>query len=171
MKKTLILFSLWVCIAAFTAAAQPPVTIYAYSQATTPGMIPVDESGKPLDSRKERINYFIYAAFPDNYALKFDGIWIRGQGHRVQTHVVESTPVVITNNDIPAQPVKTVLVPATRRRVISIQPLSQSPITVRAAWFRDMTRRNELVVSYFYKGKKYFLPVRKFKVLPPVAAQ
>ena len=168
MKKYLLPLAFFSLITV-SVFAQPPIKIYAYSQATTPGTIPVDENGNPVRFKADRLNYFFYAVYSSSYKLKFDGIWIKGKGFSVQTSRVNSTPVTVTNNDIPAEPVTTVLVPATNKWVMSIQPISESGITVKAAWFRDMLKKNELVISYYYNGRKYFIPVKKIKVLPPVA--
>ena len=148
--------------------AQFSVKVYAYSQATTRGMIPVDENGNPIGD-KESVNYFIYVAHSPASKISWDGIWIKGKAFSVQTSRVSTTPVTVTNNDIHANPVKTILVQATSQAVTSIQPIEPNGRTVRASWFRDMAKRNELIVSYYYKGKKYFTPVKKFKVLPPVS--
>ena len=164
MKKLYLSFILLVTISAF---AQPSVKIYAYSQRTTPGMIPVDENGNPRRVG-ESLNYFIYAAFSPSFTIRFDGIWINGLGYSVQASKVGKTPVTIINNNIPTNPETTTLVPATKLSVISLQPIEPTGNVLKTAWFRDMIKRNELVISYYYKGKKYFQPVRKIKALPPV---
>src|SRR6185503_14477777 len=145
MKK---LYGIFFLLFSFSAFAQPPVKLYSYSQETTPGTIPVDEKGNPIRPRGPLLNYFFYAAYSSSYAIKFDGIWINGKGYTVQTSKVGSTPVTITNHDIPANPVTTVLVPATKLMVISIQPVSPSGNTVNTPWFRDLSKRNELIISY-----------------------
>jgi hypothetical protein len=166
MKK---LCGIFLLLFSLSALAQPPVKLYAYSQETTPGTIPVDENGNPIRPRGPLLNYFFFAAYSSSYTIRFDGIWIKGKGFSVQTSKVASTPVTITNNNIPSNPVTTVLVPATKLMVISIQPISPSGNSVNSSWFRELAKKNELIISYYYKGKKYFIQVKKIKVLPPVA--
>ena len=145
-----------ILLIAMSAFAQHSIKVYAYSQATTPGMIPVDEQGNPIRP-KESVNYFFYTAFSPSYIIRFDGIWIKGEGYSVQTSKVGKTPVTLINNTIPSDPETTTLVPATKLTVISLQPIEPTGNIVKASWFRDMIKRNELVISYYYKGKKYWL--------------
>jgi len=166
MKKIYLAFCLLVSTIAF---AQPRIRVYAFAQETTPGTIPVDEYGNPR-KMEPNINYLLYAEYQGSYAIKFDGVWIKGKGYSAQSSVVTSTPVTITNYDIPSKPVTIVLVPATKQKVMELQPIGRASINVNAAWFRDMLRKNELIISYYYKGKKYFIPVRKLNWLPPVSA-
>ena len=161
-------------VTGFTAMAQPSVKIYAYSQETTPGIIPKDvsdENGKPVSPQKEaRVNYYFFAACSPSAKINFPEVWINGKYFKVQTSRVDSTPVVMTNNNIPNNPVKEILVPVTRLRVISIVPIG-TPGTknIRSAWFRTMLNKSALIISYLYKDKKYFLRVKKIKPLLPVA--
>jgi hypothetical protein len=163
MKKLYLVFFSFLTVTAF---AQPAVRIYAYSQETTPGIIPVDENGRPIRSKEPLVDYYLFAAYSPAYNIRFDGI--KGQGYSVQTSKAGKTPITVTNNDISSNPVTTVLVPATKLTVISLQPISPSGNEVKANWFREMLRKNELIISYFYKGKKYFIPFKKIKSLPPV---
>jgi len=170
MKKILFFVSLLV---AFTAAGQPAIKIFAYSQETSPGNIPnnvTDESGKAVVTKKGvSKNYYFFAAYPPSVKVSFCEAWIGGRYYKLQATPVDSTPVVMINYNIPDQPVKEVLVPASKLRVRSLSPLgSPSGKIIRANWFRKMLSQSELIISYIYKEKKYFIPVKKIKTLLPM---
>ena len=154
--------------------SQPPVKIYAYSQVERPGIVPariMDENGHLINTKKEPpVNYYIYGAFAVSAKIGFTEIWINGKYYKTETAAIDSTPVISINYDIPAAPFKEILVPSAKLRVISITPVgSPVPEPVRTSWFRNMVKHAELIVSYFYKGKKYFTGINKIKKLRPVA--
>jgi hypothetical protein len=152
-------------------SAQVPVKIYAYSQVHTPGNIPVgnDENGGSPEIKQFPVNYYIFATLSPSPKVIFGPVWINGKYYRTVTSTV-STPVVNTVNNIPDQPEQKILVPATKQKAISINLEGDARDTViKAAWFRNMVRNSELIITYDYKGKRYFVPVKKIKVLPPVA--
>jgi hypothetical protein len=167
MKKLWFLFSILISL---TAISQSSVKIFAYSQTVTPGIIPkgvTDENGNPVKTKKESaVNYYIFAVYPASAKLCFGEIWIKGKFYAVQTHKIDSTPVINVNENIPGNPIKEVLVPFTRSKVISIVPGKTMNSSIsRTSWFRNMTKRNKLIVSYMYGGKKYFIGVKKIKPL------
>ena len=171
MKKIVFLFLMTVSM---TAISQPPVKIYAYSQEVTPGTIPkgvTDENGNRVNMKKNpAVNYYIFAAHTASAKISFVEIWINGKFYTVKTHKVDSIPVVNINETIPGNPVKEVLVPFTKQKVISIVPgKTMNNNLSRSSWFRKMIKHNELILSYMYSGKKYFIGVKKIKVLQPVA--
>ncbi len=171
MKKLLFLiFPLIAC----TSSAQPSIKMYAYSQETSPGMIPKDvpdENGNPIVQKKQQtINYYIFAAYPPSAKLSFLEVWINGKYYKVQAERVDSIPVVMINYNIPDNPVKEILVPATRLCVMSLAPIGDPGTkTIQSSWFRRTLSKSALIVSYLYKGKKYFISVKKIKPLLPVA--
>jgi hypothetical protein len=152
-------------------SAQVPVKIYAYSQVHTPGNIPVgnDENGGSPEIKQFPVNYYIFATLSPSAKVNFGPVWINCKYYHTITTTV-TTPVVNTINNIPDQPEQKILVPATRKKAISISIDGDPRDTViKAAWFRNMIKSSELIITYDYKGKRYFVPVKKIKVLPPVA--
>ncbi|MES1214362.1 MAG: hypothetical protein ABUT20_02500 [Bacteroidota bacterium] len=173
MKKTGFLF---LVLVPFLAIGQSSPKIFAYSQELTPGTIPKgvsDENGNSIKTRKESaVNYYIFAAHPASEKISFAEIWINGKFYSIQTHKVDSTPVVNVNKNIPGSPVKEILVPYTKLKVTSITPVAIIESTlIRKNWFRQMTLHNELIVSYMSKGKKYFQEVKKIKILEHIAGE
>jgi hypothetical protein len=169
MKKIYLIPLLFISGFAF---AQPAIKTYAYSQLSYPGTIPVgtDESGKSVEMKELPVNYYIFATHLPSARVNFGSVWIKGKYYQTQVEKVKETPVISTNYDVPSNPEKTVLVPATRHQVMSITPVGNpGDSVIRAAWFRHMVKNYELIISYYYKGKRYFIPVKKIKILPPVA--
>ena len=171
MKKSWFLVFLTTALA---AGCQPAVKIFAYSQETTPGNIPKNgtvENGNLTGIKKGAlVNYFFYAAYKPTTIINFSEVWIGKEYYKVQTEVVASTPVVMINKDIPDQPVKEELVPATKQQVVSISPIgSPGNKTIDSAWFRKMQSKSALIISYLYGGEKKFIGVKNIKPLLPAA--
>src|SRR6266705_1103585 len=83
MKKLLLLFSIFVC---FKGSAQPTIKIFAYSQESTPGIVPkvTDENGNPIKKNKEaQVNYYIFAVFSNSAKISFSEVWIKGRFYSV----------------------------------------------------------------------------------------
>ena len=170
MKKKLLPFLILISI---NAISQPAIKVFAYSQVATPGIVPkvTDENGNSVNTKKEpAVNYYIFAAYSTSSKLSFDKIWIKGKLYSTITHKVESTPVINVNETIPSSPVKEVLVPATKQKVVSIK-LVQPPLQAinTSASLKNMIKNNELVISYLVNGKKHFIGLKKIKILEPLA--
>jgi hypothetical protein len=171
MKKLCFLFLMTISI---SAISQPSIKIYAYSQVVTPGTIPkgvTDENGNRVNTKKESpVNYYIFAAYNPSAKISIGEIWIKGKFYDSQIKNVDSTPVVNINKNIPGNPVKETLVPVTKLKVISIIPgKTKNSSLSRSSPFIKMTKHAEFIVSYIYHGKKYFIEIKKIKVLQPVA--
>ena len=173
MKQKISLLLLLI-ISGLCALAQASVKLYAYSRVVTPGMVPkgvIDENGNAVNTKKESpINYYIFVAYNSFAKISFEEIWIKGKFYNTEIKNVDSTPVVITNENIPGNSVKEILVPATKLKVISIMPgKTKNSSLTRSSSFIKLTRHAELIVSYIYHGKKYFIEIKKIKLLQPVA--
>lgn len=157
-----------------TVMSQSKVKIRAYSQIMMPGMVPknvTDENGNPVNIKKEYpVNYYIYAVYKPAEKIIFSDIWLKGHYRKVKTNLVESTPVINFNYNIPDKPIKVILVPATKLKVVSITPdENQVAKMPSSSLFKKLKNQSELIVSYLYKGKKYFIGVKKIKKLEPIA--
>ena len=171
MKRVCFLFLM---AASIPGLSQPVVKIYAYSQIATPGIIPkgvTDENGNRINTKKEpAVNYYIFASYSSPAKINFSEVWIKGKFYNVRIKKIDSTPVINVNETIPDKPVKVELVPASKGKVLSIIPAeTKKSSLIKTSWFINMTKHAELIVSYTYKGKKYFISVKKIKILEPVA--
>ena len=130
-----------------------------------------DENGNRLNTKKETsVNYYIFASHNSSAKIIFTEVWIKGKLYSTKTKNIDSTPVININKTLPDNPVNEELVPATKGKVLSIVPAEtkKSSLT-KTSWFIKMTKHSELIVSYLYHGKKYFIMIKKIKMLEPVA--
>jgi len=171
MKKLIFLFFILI---SFSAISQPAVKIFAYSQAVSPGIVPkgvIGENGKTISTKKEiPVNYYIFASYSKSAKINIEEIWIKGKFFNPIVKNVDSTPILSINENIPGNPVKEVLVPATIQKVISLNPGHLiKDIFIQSPSFKNLAKHSELIISYVYKRKKYFIGIKKIKVLEPVA--
>ena len=156
-----------VCISA-TAQIKPFIKkIHAYRQATIPGIPPAGN-----DERKPTYNYWIYIETLKSEKIFVADIWISGKRFLVKSEPVTKTPVTKINYNAANGPDTVFLVPESRHNVILIYPsgkIKDSPIGSR--YVSGLIKNYELVIGYFWKGKKYFAPVKTFVSLEPDVGQ
>lgn len=151
--------------------AQPVVKVYAYSQVITPGIvrqrdIPVENGSAPASKASAATHYYIYAVVSPAVSLQPRQVWIQGQWYTIGGSTIEKTPVQI---EVPAP---RVLVPATRQKVIQVEPGDSLPVIKKpSSALVKMMKQSELIFSYQWKGKLYYTPVTKITVLEKVHAQ
>jgi hypothetical protein len=150
-----------VCLSA-TAQIKPVIKkIHAYRQATVPGIPPAGNA-----ERKPTYNYWIY--IENSGKISVVDIWISGKRFSVKTEPVTKTPVMKLNYN-GASGVDTVtLVPESRYNVMLIYPSGKiKDSSIGSKYVSGIIKKSELVIGYFWKGKKYFAPVKAFISLEP----
>lgn len=170
-KKSLLLSLVALCFMAqvFGQAKCPVKKIYAYKQASLPGIQPLTaENGG--GERKETFNYWLYLIIPDSKNININNIWIVGKKFSVKTETVETTPVNKSNNISGAGNETIELVPKTKHRVILIYPsgLNNEAEDLSARILKKI-KKNELVFNFTWKEKKRFSGKKLIKVLNPEA--
>jgi hypothetical protein len=94
-------------------------------------------------------------------------IFIDGGAFSVETRATEKTPIGHVNNNIPGRPEQTTLVPKTNNKVIELK--IADPLQVEAtSTIQKLIKKNDVVVSYTWKNKKYFAVLKKLKKLDPI---
>lgn len=166
------LFSVWV----FSSEKAPIIKVHAYSQAITRGIDPgkgvINENGtEERQHVKPGIQYLIYLEQPGTASIKPELIWIHGVGYSINSVIVTKTPVVLENQEVYGESKKNILVQKTSNKVIQLilTGISDPPAN-RPATVKKLIAASDLVVSYFWKGKRYYAGVKKIKMLEPVAA-
>ncbi len=151
-------------IALFSSAVafcQPHVKLYGYSQEFTPGMVRErDLSDSAANLARPSVTYYLYFTAPASSQIRPAGLWINGKQIEMKSAPVVKSPVVRFD--------RYVLVPGTRAVVREIQWADSLPATRTAPWLRKMIRENELVMTYFWNGKKYGVALKKIKALEVV---
>ena len=170
-KKTLLLSLTAFCfMAQVSGQVKCPVKkIYAYKQASLPGIQPRTAEKGGVE-RKETFNYWFYLSFPDSKNININNIWIAGKKFSVKTETVETSPVNKSNNISSAGNETTELVPKTKHRVILIYPsgLNNDEEELSARILKKI-KKNELVINFTWKEKKRFAGKKLIKVLSPEA--
>ena len=156
-----------VCISA-TAQIKPVIKkIYAYRQATVPGIPPAGNA-----ERKPTYNYWIYIETLKSEKISVADIWISGKRFSVKTEPVTKTPVMKINYYAANGTDTVILVPETKYNVMLIYPSEKiKDSSIGSKYVSGLIKKSELVIGYFWKGKKYFAPVKAFISLEPDISQ
>ena len=165
MKKYLLFFSL--IIIGSGLYSQPPIKVYGFEQESLPGTVAAnvkDENGNPLKKAATKKNYFIYLSLEQKYSITPQHVFINGKAFSAETSLVKRTPVEHVNNNIPGSPEKTTLVPKTTDKVIELK-IADTLQVKKTAMLQTLTNKNDVVISYTWKKKKYFAVLNKLKRL------
>ena len=175
-KKIFIPICLLIIIVSGFTNVKPPVKkVYGYKQASIPGILPnyseendIQPSGKAKP--KQNYNYWFYLEFPKTEKINITGLWISGIRHDIKSDTITDLPVrkiVFTGmekNDT------TIMVPATKNKIILIYPSGESKLD-DSKYALNLARQNELVVRYTWKNKIYYTTMKKLKELDPDVRQ
>lgn len=158
-----------------SAQKAPVVKMYAYTQTVLPGqkkiVIP-DENGKTIEpAMQKKMNYFFYAEKKKQETIKIIGIWMYGKKFLVKVDIVTTSPVEIFQGTSSDRSRKIALIPGDGNEFLQILP---GHITTRGTklpgYLKKMVRESDLVLIYLWRGKTWYLPVKKIKNLSPVAS-
>ncbi|HEV8504029.1 MAG TPA: hypothetical protein VGQ53_01475 [Chitinophagaceae bacterium] len=166
MKKYLLFFSL---IIGSGIHSQPSVKVFGFEQESSPGTVATnvkDENGNPIKKAAIQKHYFIYLTVKQKHRLIPNQVFINGKGFSVETNVVDKTPVVRVNNNIPDRPEQTILVPRTNNKVFELTIADPFPVE-KTSTLQQLTTKNQVVIAYTWKEKKYFAVLKKLKKLDP----
>jgi hypothetical protein len=168
--KTKLLFIL-LLITGSSVFCQPAIKVYAYEQDVLPGTIPVgtDENGNSIRKAADKKNYRVFLSFKSGFLISPVEIYIRGKSFSIKGVETKKTPVGYINNNIPPKPETIELVPATKNKVVQLQVGDEPQESKRSSHLKKLTEKNEVVIEYLLKKKRYFLTVQKLRKLEPVA--
>jgi hypothetical protein len=175
-KKIFIPAFLLIIIASGFKQVKPPVKkVYGYKQASIPGILPdyseendVQPTGKT--KTKQNFNYWFFFEFSKTEKINITGLWISGIRYEIKSETITDLPVrkiVFTGmekNDT------TIMVPATKNRVMLVHPSGESK-TDDSKYAMNLARQNELVIRYTWKSKIYYSTMKKLKELIPDVRQ
>jgi hypothetical protein len=143
---------------------QPVIKLYGYSRESTPGI--VRERDPSLPAKKQAhtaINYFLYSSNANAIRIQPVEVWIKGKGYLATSLLVKS-PVLSDEG--------TVLVSKTSGQVREIKTGKELPSNRKIpSWLRHMISANDIVLAYLWKGKKYYVTLKKIKELEIVFGQ
>ena len=166
--KYLLFFSL--IVIGSDLQSQPSIKVFGFEQESSPGTVAAnvkDENGNPIKKAANQKNYFIYLSLKQKYHITPQQVFINGEVFPVETSTIETTPIEHVNNNIPGKAGQTTLVPKTMNKVIKLKIVA--PVQAeKTSTAKKLTHKNEVVVSYTWKKKKYFAVLKKLKKLEPV---
>jgi len=170
MKKILLFFLVF--IVGSKVFSQPVVKIFAFEQENMPGTKPagvIDENGKAVKKAAAKKKYFVFLSYKKTYNVMPVQIFIKDKSFSIQTITIRTSPVEYTSNTVISNPEKTVLVPATKNKVLEIkiaQLQHQEKIPESA---KKLVNKNDVVIAYIWNKRKYFATLQKISTLEPVA--
>ena len=177
MKKNvfILVIILLVIIPGFTQVKPPVKKNYGYKQASIPGILPdySDENDiKPIRKTKpkQNYNYWFYLEIPKTEKINITGLWIAGIRHDIKAETMDHLPVrkiIFTGLD---KNDTTIMVPATKNKVLLVYPSGESKIDDSKSAV-NLTRLNELVIRYTWKNKIYYSTIKKLKEIDPDVRQ
>ena len=156
-----------------TQVNYPVKKVYAYKQASIPGIIPNysgDTDAKPSGTtvkveRKQNFAYWFYLSIPKKERITITGLWIDGKQYDWRSETINDLPVkkiIYTGlgmNDT------IIMAPVTSNKIIQVYPLSKK--TSDPKYVLNLARTNEVVIRYTWKGKTLYTSIRKVKELTP----
>lgn len=176
MNKKLLLLSSVFIIALFPACAQVK-KIYAYKQASIPGIQPkliTSEGGETqqLPVRKETFNYWFYLSYSKHDKIDVTGLWISGKKYNFKSEPVNNLPVIKVNYTAASENDTVIMVPFIRNAVMLVYPKGEIKDSASVStYFSTLVNKYELVIAYLWKGKKYYTTKRTITALAPEARQ
>jgi hypothetical protein len=166
--KYLLFFSL--IVIGSDLQSQPPVKVFGFEEESSPGTVAInvkDENENPVKKAANQKNYLIYLSLKQKYHIAPQQVFINGKAFPVESSTIEITPVQHVNNNISNKPKQTTLVPETTNKVIKLT--IAAPVQAeKTSTIQKLTHKNEVVVAYTWKKKKYFAVLKKLKKLEPV---
>lgn len=151
----------------------PVIKVYAYSQVTLKGAKPggvIEEGGAEVkQSSAQNINYYFYIEYRSKEKFSVSALWINGKSYQIKTDTIRQTPVEGNAADATGMGKRSVLVPATKNKVLLIIPGAELSNSIKSSSLKKQFVKGELLIVYKWKGKTYYYTIPKIKVLEPVA--
>ncbi|MER3463362.1 MAG: hypothetical protein C4329_01995 [Chitinophagaceae bacterium] len=169
MKAILLLVI--VCLFSVFSFSQS-VAVKGYVRSVSPGTVPVgvtNENGTPANKKSgPKDQHLIYLLHAKTIRVIPVEMWLNGEHYAIsQTNV--SSPVTITDNTIPSNTKKIILVPATYKNVVQLSPIPSVETKVISA--AQKAKTNEAVIVYKQNGKFYTTTIKKLTRLEPLMGE
>lgn len=148
----------------------PVKKVHAYKQASISGVRPDNNDSR---NAERSFNYWFYLEVPQHEIITVVDLWINGKRFRAANEIVKDIPLKKTIHSGAIPPDTVVLVPRTKNKVILTYPegIINDSVVTSSRYISKMIRTSELVIGYYWKGKKYFAPVKRIFTLEPEARE
>lgn len=169
MKKNLLFFMFFAT--SLGIYGQPTIKIIAFEQENVPGTVPSGVKNENGTERKKAAapkNYFIFMTYQKSSPIRPGEVFIRGKSFTAEKNEVKGTPYYYTDSAIPNNHRKITLVPKTKNDVIQLT-LNENPERKKISFTtQKLIKENDVVITYFWKQKEYFMTLKKISKLPSV---
>ena len=161
-----------IILSGFIQVKSPVKKTYGYKQASIPGIVPAypeETDIQPVKTRpKQNYNYWFYLEIAGSEKINFTGLWISGVQHDIKAETITDLPVrKITITGVGKNDT-TIMVPATKNKVLLVYPSGESKNTkIYTKNTRQLISSNELVIRYVWKNQTYYSTIKKLKELDP----
>lgn len=170
-RKTLLLLLL--ILVSFTVSFSQEINsvkkIYAYKQASLPGIQPNTLESRNIQETKTTYNYWFYFVINKSEKIKITELWIEGNKFNVKSDTVKKLPVYKITYTAASGNDTLTMVPFTKNRVLLVNPARLAKDSTISDYLKDLTKSHELVITYYRNGKKYYRVVKKIFELEPEA--
>ena len=169
-KKILILLSSAILffVPVFSQVKSPLKKLYAYKQASVSGVKPSVTAENQKAKQSETYSYWFYLVFPESEEISVTEIWLSGKKFAVKSEPVKELPVKKINYTDASGKSAVTMVPFTKNAVLLTYPAAEAndPGAI-SKYFSDLISTYELVITYYWKGKKFYRIAKKITVLEP----
>jgi hypothetical protein len=174
MKQNVLILSIFLFAAncGFTQVKSPVKKLYAYKQASIPG-INISTDDNDINDKKttkktdpsQNFNYWFYISMSKTEKISITGLWINGKQYDLKSEVITNLPVqkIIYTGVEKNAPI--IMVPVTSNKIILVYPVAIK--RVNSKYTTNLAKTNELVIRYTLKGKTYYTTTKKIKELTP----
>lgn len=144
--------------------------IYAYKQASLPGIQPNELESRDIRETKTKYNYWFFFTIQRNGKINVTELWIDGNKFNVKSDTVKKSPVYKITYTAASGNDSLIMVPFTKKTVFLINPAGSAKESKNISnYLADLTKSHELVITYYRNGKKYYRVVKKILELEPEA--
>jgi hypothetical protein len=152
MKKRFLVALLLISCYSFS---QPVVKPYGYARYWTIGTALERDTSTPEVSRPSAsVEYFFYVSASSTSGIQPVEIWLHGQRYTISRTTLIKSPVMSSGG--------TELIPKTKMAIRQLKWNEKAmPLKTTPSWLKKMMDENELIIVYFWKGKKYYKPLKK----------
>ena len=178
MKKSTLFFTAYtiISLSLLSQTKTPVIKIYAYAQSVVPGVNPnskaIDESGTEIKVKpRSRVNYLIYLEQRKSASIQPVNIWMKDKMYIIKYEEVNETPVELSSSNLLKDKKKMELVPKTENEILKLTITGEVHDKGKSSsTLQKLISKNDLVISYSWKGKTYYAALKNIKMLEPLAA-
>jgi len=166
----LLSFAILFLAPAFAQVKSPLKKLYAYKQASVSGVKSSVTQENQKVKQSETYNYWFYLVFPSSEEMSVTEIWLSGKKFSVKSEPVKELPVKKINYTDPSGKSAVIMVPFTKNAVLLTYPAAEAndPGAV-SKYFSALLNTHELVITYYWRTKKFYKVAKKITVLEPEA--